>query len=397
MPSRFGRTWSLLLALVLTGVCPVGGQELPKGAPARPRLPADRDTNSAASYFYYASSVLDRAPERAAAGFYWAARLDPYWADPLYGGYIASLLGQPSHVLVGYLARRDKTLHDGAIQHIDSLAYLALIRNPFVDRRFDGVLLESWLNRETQGQVALRDLRAESPRFAGWLAYTYGHFEEAASEYAIALKRHPNDPTLQLQRALPFVALGLNDSALAAVRSALATYRGSDTTRTLRMYESHAFAEYSLGVLFERADQRDSAEAAYERSLLDDIGFYPAHRKLARLRLAAGDTTRARREYADAIALGPGDAVALYEFGMLSMSMGQADSALLLLQRAAAAEPYFARPHSALGLIYESSGFLQEAEEEYGSFLRLAPRSMTAEIDGVRRRLAALAASPDRP
>ncbi len=387
----------VLLALLLVAPGGLQSQAPPKGAPPRPKLEASRDTNSAMSYFYYGSAILDKSPDRAAAAFYWAARLDPYWADPLYGEFIASLLGQSSHIIAGYLVRREKTLRDATVRHIDSLAYLALIRNPFVDRRFDGVLLETWLHRETQGQVTLHDLRANSARFAGWLEYTYGHFPDAAREYATALKENPADPTLQLQRVLPFVAMGLNDSALAAVRAALASYRGTDTTRALRMYESHAFAEYSLGVLFERADQPDSAAAAYERSLLDDVTFHPAHRKLARLRLAAGDSTRAMREYADAIALGPGDAVTLYEYGVLSMAVGRADSAALLLQRATVAEPFFAKPHSALGLLYESSGFLQEAAEEYGSFLRLAPRSMSAEIDGVRRRLAGLSASTSPP
>jgi tetratricopeptide (TPR) repeat protein len=392
-----GRFSSALLALTLLGAGQVTAQSPPKDAPRRPQLATDRDTNSAASYFYYASAMLDKAPERAEAGFYWAARLDPYWADPLYGEFIATLLGQNSYIISGYLARREKTIRDPVVRHIDSLAYLALMRNPFVDRRFDGVMLDTWLNRETHGQATLRDLRGESPRFAGWLAYTYGHFEEAATQYAVALKKYPDDPTLQLQRALPFVALGLNDSALTAVRSALAMYRGPDTSHAMHMYESHAFAEYSLGVLFERGEQSDSAQAAYERSLLDDITFYPAHRKLARLRLAAGDTSRAMREYADAVALAPGDAVALYEFGVLTMAAGRADSAVMLLQRASAAEPFFAKPHSALGLLYEHSGFVEEASGEYETFLRLAPRSMTAEIDGVRRRLAGLSTSPAQP
>jgi tetratricopeptide (TPR) repeat protein len=389
----------LLAALILaeTPGSPIAAQAFGGKIPRRPHLPADRDTNSAQSYFYYGASALDRNPEEAASAFYWASRLDPYWADPIYGQYVALLLAQPTHVITGYLSHRPGILRDRTLRSIDSLAYLALLRNPFVDRRFDGLLVENWLYRETHGAVTLFDLGNSNPQLAGWVAYAQGRFKEAASHYATALRRHPNDPSLQLRRASTLVALGLTDSARTAVQAALATWRDWDSAGGRFAYESYPFAEYSIGLLFERGDQRDSARAAYERALLDDVSFYPAHLRLARLRLASHDTIGALAEYAHATTLAPGDAGGWYEFGMLLIASGQPDSGVVQLRRATAVEPFFAQPHYPLGLIYERSGFVEEAAEEYETFLRLIPRSMAAEIAAVRRRLEALSANQARP
>ena len=62
-----------------------------------------------------------------------------------------------------------------------------------------------------------------------------------------------------------------------------------------------------------------------------------------------------------------------------------------------AAEPYFAQPHYALGVSYEHSGFIDEAAEEYGVYLRLVPRTTTDQIATVRRRLEALTSTPAKP
>jgi tetratricopeptide (TPR) repeat protein len=389
----------LLIAplLALVSANPGSAQSGAERVPKRPELPADRDSNSSRDYFFYGASQISKRPERAAAAFYWAARLDPAWADPLYGQYIASLVAQPWRVIHGYLIEDDVIRRDPLILSIDAIEHRALMRNPFVDRRFDGVLLDTWANGVPNGQAALLELRSDYPRLAGWMSYTYGNFQEAAVQYRRAIKRYPDNPWLQFERVLPFVAMGRNDSALTAMRTSLSGFRESDSSRAGSMYRSRAFHEFSIGVLFERGELRDSATAAYERALLDDVTFYPAHLRLARMRLASGDTARALREYADATALNSGDPVALYEFGALSMAAGRVDSAVVLLKQASTVEPYFAQPHYALGVIYQNSGFVEEAAEEYGVYLRLVPRAMTDQIATVRRRIEGLTGTPAKP
>jgi hypothetical protein len=176
----------VVIALGLAISAPLHSQNDPYKVPKRPKLDADRDTNSASAYFFYGTSALPNYPERAAAAFYWASRLDPYWADPLYGRYVALLLAQPTRVLTAYLTNRESLRKDQVMRGIDSLKYRALLANPFVDRRLEGVLLETWLEREFNGAYGVRDMRLANPEIAGW-AYTHGRFQESADQYALAL------------------------------------------------------------------------------------------------------------------------------------------------------------------------------------------------------------------
>ena len=155
--------------------------------------------------------------------------------------------------------------------------------------------------------------------------------------------------------------------------------------------------EYRIGVLFEFLEKRDSAKAAFERSLLDDIRFQPAHRGLARVRLAKGDTTGALDEFAQAIALRPDDAVGAYEYAVLLLAIGRIEEGLTALKSAVFAEPYYPQPYRALGIVYQQSGFPEEAIDNYQRFIKLAPRSMAAEVESARRQLATLQSGSQAP
>jgi tetratricopeptide (TPR) repeat protein len=392
---RIGCITVLLLAGAEAG--PIAAQGAAARIPKRPKLAAERDSNSALDYFTLGSTVLERDPDKAADAFYWASRLDPTWAAPLYGQYAASLLAQPPSVLNVYLTRRERAMRNPTLRYLDSLAYQALLKNPFVDRRLDGVILATWLYRQTGGDTELRDLGIRDRRFAGWAAYARGDYKEATSIFVIAIKQYPRDPDLHLWRALAFFSLGMMDSARTAVRSALALELREEDQLPGFGWVSHAFAEYSIGFLYELGEQRDSAGAAYERALVEEITFHPAHRQLARIRLAAHDTAGALAEYVQAAGIAPGDAGYLYELGMLLMTTGRTDSAATVLLQATAAEPWYALPHFPLGLLYQRSGFDKEAADHFGAFMRLAPRAMAPAIAVARDRLAALSAKSAGP
>ncbi len=392
---RYVRAFAILL-LTGAGANPGAAQLGFDKPPDRPRLAADRDTNSALDYYLYGNSVLDRDQHKAASAYYWASRLDPSWAAPLYGLYAALLLDWPPGDLTLYLTSRERALRDPKVRRIDSLGYLAVLKNPLVDRRLDGVVLSTWVFRETGGQAELRDLGMFDRRFAAWAAYARGDHKMAASVYAEVIKKHPHDPDLLFSRALAFVGMGQIDSARTAVRTALTLERRAEDESAYG-WVSHAFAEYSMGYLFDLSEQRDSATAAYERALLDDVTFHPAHRQLARARLAAHDTAGALAEYLQAAHLAPQDAGYLYDLGVLLIAAGRADSGISVLQQAATLEPYYALPHFPLGVTYESSGFVEESAEHFAAFLRLAPRSLAPAIAAARKRLAALKAMPPAP
>lgn len=384
----------LALLSFTIGVNPLAGQSTLEKAPKRPRLAADADTNSALAYYAHGVAVLARDPEKAAAAFYWAARLEPVWAAPLYGQYAAELLAQPGPVLTDYLVRRKAVRKNRLLQRIDSVAYLALVKNPFVDRGFDGVVLSTWIDRETAGAAQLRDLGMYDRRWTAWAAMARGDFKMALEVFDEVIKTRPDDPDLRFWRAHAFFAQGQMDSARAAVQSALGLTRTVEADLPGVGWVSHAYTEYCLGFLFELTGQPDSARAAYGRALLDDLSFHPAHRQLAKVRLALRDTVGALAEFREASTLAPGNGTYLYDLGMLLTVTGQADSGMATLLRATAAEPYYAPPHYTLGLLYQHSGFTKEAAEHYTTFLSLAPRTMGPAIAAARERLAALEGKP---
>lgn len=394
-PQGYIRFLTLLL-LSGAGATPGAAQLGFDKPPDRPRLAADRDTNSAVEYYYFGNSELARDPYKAAAAYYWASRLDPSWAAPVYGQYAALLLNLLPGDLTLYLTRRERALRDPKMRRIDSLGYLAVLKNPLVDRRLDGVILTTWVYRMTGGQAELRDLGKYDRQFTAWAAYARGDFPMAVSVYAEVIKKHPRDADLLFSRALAFVGLAQIDSARASIRAALALERVAEEESPYG-WVSHAFAEYSIGHLFNLEQQPDSARAAYERALLDDVSFHPAHMQLARARLIAHDTAGALAEYGHAAALAPNDAEYLYEFGTLLAGAGHADSATTVLLQAVAADPYYPSPHFPLGLLYQQSGFAREAADHFEAFLRLAPRSLAGAIAAAQKRLAALKAMPPAP
>jgi tetratricopeptide (TPR) repeat protein len=384
----------LALLCSTIGLNPLAGQSTLEKVPKRPRLAADADTNSALAYYAHGVAVLDRDPEKAAAVFYWASRLEPTWAAPFFGQYAAELLTLPTPLLTDYLLRRKNWHRNRQLQRLDSLANLALVKNPFVDRRFDGIVLSTWIERGTGGRAQLRDLGMYDRYWTARAALARGDFKMAHEVFDELIRKSPDDPELRFWRAHAFVGQGQMDSARAAVQSALGITRSIEADLPFVGWASHAYTEYCVGFLFELTGQLDSARTAYGRALLDDLSFHPAHRQLAKVRLAMRDTVGALAELREASTLAPGNGTYLYDLGMLLTVTGQADSGMATLLRATAAEPYYAPPHYTLGLLYQHSGFTREAAEHYTTFLSLAPRTMGPAIAAARERLAALEGKP---
>src|SRR5260370_29646861 len=78
--------WLLILAALLAAA-PAGAQQT--ATTVRPKLDAQADTNDWRAYFQYGMTQLRARPSKADAAFYWAARLGPNRAEPLYGRWVA--------------------------------------------------------------------------------------------------------------------------------------------------------------------------------------------------------------------------------------------------------------------------------------------------------------------
>lgn len=358
--------------------------------PKRPKLAAEADTNSALAYFNHGMGRMGVDPLGAAAAFYWASRIDPSWALPLYAERTALLLARPPADLTTYLSRRREALDNPDLQRIDSLALRALVKNPFVDRRLDGMLLSTWLSRATGNETTLRDLGSYDRRFTAWSAYLRGDYPMAMKVFGELMKRSPKDPDLRFWRAMTQFSKGQLDSARLELQSSVTLQRETEVELPGYGWVSHAWAEYAVGLLFSLTGQPDSARAAYERALLDDVRLHSAHYQLGKARLVQRDTVAALAEYQQAVALDPGDASYLADLGVLLIVKGSADSGIAVLNRAIATEPWFATPHFSLGLVYEQAGLKTEAAQHFEQFILLAPQNMGPAIASAKRHLAAI-------
>ncbi|HEU4642647.1 MAG TPA: tetratricopeptide repeat protein [Gemmatimonadaceae bacterium] len=350
--------------------------------PPRPPLPAGSDTNDAAAYVVYALGAARRSPREASRAFYWASRLDPSRADALYGRFamLGELVGGGYHI-VDHRARYDPGLSPAASRHIDSLMYFALVRDPFLNDRL------SYEPPPTDSFYLKR--RLKDPLFAGMLAYSEGHFREAAAKLGEALRKRPNSITLRVGRAHALYYVAQYDSAIAELSRAIATIETHEQEDIGRVYISKEMFHYAIGMIDARLGELDSARLEYQRAIAENLGFYMAHARLAGVDLVSGDTATALVELRTAAEIQPDDPALRYYLGYTLLQAGRVDDAAAELREALRLDRHWAAPHEALGRALAARGDTTGAAAEYTEYLAHAPRS-AALADDVRARLAAL-------
>ena len=150
-----------------------------QNVPARPPLHG-ADTNQAAAYYQYGLSMLAQDPFKAADAFYWAARIDPSWAQPLYAGRIAYLMGADDRVVIGYMDGNRSFTRSKDARRIDSLELRARMLDPFMPRDPD------------------KDLSYYPAHMRlGTIALSTGDTATALSEMDLAAQINNDEPVLQ--------------------------------------------------------------------------------------------------------------------------------------------------------------------------------------------------------
>ena len=374
--------------------------------PRRPRFTIARDSNSAGAYYYHGMSILGSKPTEAADAFYWASRLDPEWADPLYARRVALHLAD-----AGQLADYYRGLGGGSYRdewkRIDSLQHRALLLDPFLYRRLDKDLLERVIDemvvrndRDNGGdgstmpvRLRSRDAAFGNPRFAGWLAYGEGRFGEAIGYYATALKRHPKAYDIHSDRADAFFLMAQYDSAIASLGKFEEEMRKVDDKKLLPFYDSKAFVEYEIGRAHVARGDLAAAREAYGRALTEDLSFYMAHAALAEVALAQHDTATALSEYDLAVQIKGDEPGLRYRYGAMLFAAAKYDAAAEQFQRSIEADPWYAKPYFPLAYIRDGQGNDAEATRYYEGYVTRAPAADGARVDEARRRLAELRAA----
>jgi Tfp pilus assembly protein PilF len=361
-------------------------QKKPK-EPKRPKMDAGRDTNSAGAYYYWGIAQLERNPRGAEDAFYWASRLEPAWADPLYAQRIAFHMSNLERFWK-YITGTKYVLKSPEIKRTDSLHFRAMLRDPFFFRRHDKMLIDR-LIEELTGQYG--GMISGDPEMRAWFAYSQTRFPEAVELYAKAIAKDPKDYELHAERARAFYHLARFDSAVAEMTRAIEGYRKEDEEDLVVLYESKAMYEFSIANAYIQARNLDAAREALGRALTEDLSFYVAHQRLAALSLAAGDTATATSEYELAVQLNNDDASLLAEYGAVLVQLGKHAEAERHLLRAIELEPWYARSYAILANAYEGLGKNAEAVAEYTKFMARAARNDEVR-PAVQARLTALGA-----
>ena len=393
------------LAIVLTSQT-----ALPQGMPKRPSLGVDADTNSAQEYYAYATANLDKYPERAADGFFWASQLDPTWAQPLYGRRVALLLISADPFFVHYMdgERAFTHLHDAL--RIDSLELHARMLDPLFEREFEKDLVMRYLKaqydfvnatatgseRQTFDYYAEQYLRSSaSPYLRAILAVHDHRLDQALRLYRDALMqgRHAG-AEVHMARGEVFHILGNDDSARVEMELGLDSLRGRDAKDLVHLYESKSVFHHGIGLIWERAGLIDQARQAYAHALQEDPRYYPAHLRLGLLALAEGDTTTALSELGLAAQIKEDEPVVQTTYGAVLVELGHLGDADRHLHRAAELAPFYAAPYYALGRVAELAHRPADAVQHYRAYLARAAAQEPRAAD-VRRRLADLQASSD--
>ena len=393
---------SALLALcVLSFATPLTAQRLGPEE-KRPKLAAGADTNDAGSYLSLGMRSLADRTDEAAAAFYWAARLDPSSPDALDGRRAALLMRRPS-TLNNYMEGGRKAQESKEFKAIDSLQLRARRLDPLYYRKNDAAMLMTYYRRSmrraypTAGDhelnLAIVDyLERGSAYMRGWLAYSRGDMMGALEHYDMALKAAKNKGGIRVERGRIFALRGTLPPAIAEFRLALEDLRKDEDKKdeNVIFYSSKAMVEHSMGVLYAKLGQADSAKTVLGRAIAEDLSYFAAHLELGSLALAEKDTAAAVSAFGLASELATDEPYVHFLYGSTLVAAGQHADALGPLKRAIELESVFAAPHFALGQALERTGDPAGARTAYTTFLALASRR-DSRRDAATRRIEALA------
>lgn len=404
---RTGKAILCLLSLALGGE--LTAQRLGP-APKKGRGGFVADSNDALALYDFGLQKFAVAPDVAAEAFYWAARINPAFAEALYGRRAALLAGNTG-LLRRYMERSDRNRVAKEFQHVDSLFFRALNINPFLFQRLDRELFRTYILNAVEEDAHRSGERIErgeldyyvsqwmssaSYEMRGWGLYSESDFEGALRLYAIALKRAREKAPLRIDRARIFGMRGYADSAIAEFESALTEMRSKDAKKVVVLYNSKALLEHSIAMLLEQRNDAQGAREAYGRALQEDLSFYPAHLRLGQLAFTQGDTAAGISELELAVQLSPTEPWPVFSLGGAQLLSGELDMAIANLRKAVELEPLFALPHILLGNALERKGDKAAAAAAYQTYLdrssRRDPRRAEAQA-----RLAALKSGANPP
>jgi len=336
--------------------------------PRRPRLREGVDTNDALAYYQAVMPLVKNGFElsTAEAALYWASRLDPSWADPVYARSLLLLRAVRNDVLATFFqtrserAARSVALTQRQMQLMDSLRRAAWARNPFV---FTGLDFPNFVPR-----------RRAPPEEAGLYAFENRQFATADSLFAVALRKHPGEVGLRIYRAQALFYLARYDSAVTELEIGRDSLHAVVQQHTAQILPSTDMFEYAIGIARVQQGDFPAARAAYERALTENLAFYWIHARLGGAALALGDTATALSELQTAVEISGRDPVMHLFYGVVLHSARRLPEAEEQLRLAVELDSDYAEPYYRLGAVYQAEGKIPQAVAQYHTFLARAPK-----------------------
>lgn len=349
-------------------------------AQPRPQLPPNADPNDWESYFDAGEELFAHSAEEAGTAFHWASRLDPTRAEPLLARW-TSFYARDDRLWVDYLNGEESVFRRDDVMRNEELLRMAYVRNPFVHRGFEAAIL-SRLGRRLRWDRATE----------AFIDYGRGEFRDAARDFGRQIQRNPGrNLRLRHYRALSFIGAGEVDSAAVELERLLEALRAREEREVGDGYESKAQWEQALGLIYEIRGDTARSRRAYERSLEEDLSWYPARIGLSRLEKRAGNGAAAVEHLRQAVEVAPEDGVIRLEYCDALVETEHAADGLPHCRFALEMYPYWAQAYLRTGRAYDAAGETEKAVELYRDYLQRAPRRQAQLVEAVTRRLAQIA------
>jgi tetratricopeptide (TPR) repeat protein len=326
----------------------------------RPKLPAGADPNDAAAYYRLGDSIEFRQQGVADRAFYWAIRLDPTMADAYYARWDLRSHGNSLVLHAGdsLMPRPKPSPSDG----VDSLRLIAFTLDPFLDAALD-IPVQITNLKEWQAD---RD-----PASSGLWAYARGNYVKAVKKFAEGIRKKPEYVGLHFPRAFAWVHLQESDSAVADLTALINRIERIEDS-TVTRYLSKEFLYYAIGMLRGGQKRYPEARAAYESAVLENLGFYMAHLRLAAIDMFLHDSATALNELETASLIRSDDPMLLAFRGQILLGEHRLEEAEVQLRAAIHADTDFAIAYAFLGHVAEERHDTTNALNGYREYLARA-------------------------
>jgi len=326
------------------------------------------DPNDALSYYRLGDSVRRDLPGLADRAFYWALRLDPTFADAYFARWTLLRREFPWREMPDGSIRRIFVVQPNAVLATDSLLGIAVAYSPFLEGSLD---FPRWIINVDARRAARDQI------MAGMRAYGRRDFRKAVTEWAKAIEKEPAAVLLHVPRAYAWVRLDEPDSAIGDLMVLVKRLELVQRDSSMAAYYSKEYLYYAIGMLHAIKQRYEEARAAFEQALLENLGFYMAHVRLAGTAALLEDTATALNELQTASLIRADDPLALVYHASLLINAGRVPEAERQLHAALRADSDYALPHVFLGLAAETRHDTATARAEYGRYLARAPRNAT--------------------